>query len=155
MLAWGVPALIRMEGTVKKAASILALTGLMAIIALPATAQDRRVPADATGKLAEFGGQPWYEPLAYCTAVWSSLVTLTPDEAGKRPYRSNAVAFRHRGSLRLAADRGWDQPRALEAFGGRVEHHAFLMRRMQTQQSLLAEGPGCQGVLESYDAANP
>lgn len=144
-----------MEGTVKKAASILALTGLLAIIASPALAQDRRVPADATGKLADFAGQPWYEPLAYCTAVWSSLVTLTPDEAGKRSYRTNAVAFRHRGSLRLAADRGWDQPRALEALGGRVEHHVFLMRRMETQQSLLAAGAGCQGVLESYDAANP
>lgn len=139
----------------RKTASVFGLALLAALVASPAAAQDRRVPADATGKLAEFAGQPWYEPLAYCTAVWSSLVSLTSDEAEKRPFRGNAVAFRHRGSLRLAADRGWDQPRALEAFGGRVESHVFVMRRTADRQSLLAQGPGCQGVLESYDAANP
>lgn len=139
----------------RKTGFIVVLAGLTAIIASPAAAQDRRVPTDATGKLAEFTGQPWYEPLAYCTAVWSSLVTLTPDEAEKRTFRTNAVAFRHRGSLRLVADRGWDQPRALEAFGGRVENHVLVMRRTSDRQSLLTLGSECQGVLESYDAANP
>lgn len=132
----------------------IVLIGLTAVVSSPAMAQDRRVPADASGKLADFAGQPWYEPLAYCTAVWSQLSSLTADDAEKRTFQTSAVAFRHRGALRLAADRGWDHPRALEALGGRVEHHVFLMSRMEDRQSLLAQGPGCQGILESYDAAN-
>jgi glycine/D-amino acid oxidase-like deaminating enzyme len=138
-----------------KTGFIIAVAALTAIIASPATAQDRRVPADASGKLADFAGQPWYEPLAYCNAVWTSLGRMTEDEAERRTITHTAVAFRHRGSLRLAADRGWEQERAREAFGGRVDHHLFVMRRMEDRQSLLARTPGCQGVIESYDAANP
>ena len=139
----------------RKTGFTIALAGLALIAAVPATAQDRRVPADAGGKLAEFAGEPWYEPLSYCTAVWSHLADLTPEAAEQGAYRQNAVAFRHRGALRLGADRGWTHQRALEVFGRRVENHVFMMRRLEDRQQVLSHGPECQAVLETYDAANP
>ncbi len=125
----------------------------MAVTA-PAAAQDRKVPQDATGKLAEFAGLAWWEPLSYCTAVWSKAAGLTDEPAQKRSYQGKAVSFRHPASLRLAADRGWDHPRALNAIQGRVEHHQFWMRD-EDLPKLLARGPDCDGILKRYTAEFP
>ncbi len=138
----------------RKTAPIVALAGLAAIIASPAAAQDRRVPANAGGNLAEFAGQEWVEPLAYCTAVWSRARSLAETPADRAMYLTRGVAFRHRAVVRLMTDRRLDTDRASAAFDARREVRFFMLRG-QDLQTILARGPGCADILERYDAANP
>lgn len=87
---------------------ILALS-LAALVATPALATDKLIPANATGAIAEHKGKAWREPLTNCAGFHSwnlRRLKAAGDTAGAWAETDKIIAFTDAAAGRISADNG-------------------------------------------------
>ena len=131
------------------------LIAAVVLLAAPAAAlaADATVPANAAGVMKDWAGEPWLEPLASCTALWTVAArNAAPAEQGR--YNSSAVAFRLPAAERVEKDRGVPFERAQAIVQQRARTYEF-MERSSTPEETLTKAKACDAVLAAYRAAFP
>jgi hypothetical protein len=79
-----------------------------ALAATPALADDRIVPANAAGPLADVTGRAWFRVLGHCAALYLERAELLKDKdaAAAKGLRDQAASFLGDAATRLERDRG-------------------------------------------------
>ncbi len=126
-------------------------------LAAPAAAADLTVPANAAGPLADFKGQAWFRPLAYCAAAYSEEANDLA-AAGKateaESARTVAVNFFADASRRVATDRGIPFNSAMPEVGRDMKQWQFAVIALKMDPAYYPQMHGsCATIRKSYARA--
>jgi hypothetical protein len=130
--------------------------GLLSL-ATPAAADDLMVPANAAGPLADFKGQAWFRPLAYCAAAYTEeandLAAAGKTAAGESA-RDLGVGFFADASRRVATDRGLPFDSAMQEVGRVMKQWQFVVIALKMDPAYYPQAHGsCATIRKSYARA--